>query len=307
MALEFKRNAERYAFLRWGAQAFDNLRIVPPGDGICHQINLEYLARVVWTREENGARDRVSRFAARHGQPHADDQQPRHCRLGRRRARGRRGARSASRWRCWCRRSSAAGLVGSRGAGVTATDLVLTVTQVLRRHKVVGKFVEYFGPGVDRARAARPRHDRQHDARRTARRWASSRSTPRRCATCARPGATRRRSRWSRPTPRRKGLWRDATTPDARNTRAIVEIDLASGRAERCRARAGRTSACRSRDAPRRLSRSRSSAQAPSSANAHCQGRRHRDRRHHELHQHVESVGDDRRRTCSRATPWRAA
>ncbi|MGH8697015.1 MAG: aconitase family protein, partial [Burkholderiales bacterium] len=50
-ALEFERNAERYAFLRWGAQAFDNLRIVPPGNGICHQVNLEYLARVVWTSD----------------------------------------------------------------------------------------------------------------------------------------------------------------------------------------------------------------------------------------------------------------
>ena len=55
LALEMQRNAERYAFLRWGAQAFDNLRIVPPGSGICHQINLEYLARVVWTGPEKDA------------------------------------------------------------------------------------------------------------------------------------------------------------------------------------------------------------------------------------------------------------
>ena len=98
-ALEIERNAERYAFLRWGAQAFDNLRIIPPGNGICHQINLEHLARVVWTREEGGRR-RLSRLAARHGQPYADDQQPRHPRLGRGRSRRRRRARSASRWRC---------------------------------------------------------------------------------------------------------------------------------------------------------------------------------------------------------------
>ena len=52
--LEMQRNAERYAFLRWGGQAFANLRIVPPGNGICHQVNLEYLARVVWT-QPNGA------------------------------------------------------------------------------------------------------------------------------------------------------------------------------------------------------------------------------------------------------------
>jgi aconitate hydratase len=83
--LELQRNAERYAFLRWGGQAFSNLRIVPPGNGICHQVNLEYLARVVWT---SGG---VSGFRARHGQPHRHDQRPRHLRLGCRRAGGRRG------------------------------------------------------------------------------------------------------------------------------------------------------------------------------------------------------------------------
>src|SRR5687767_12060865 len=54
LALELKRNSERYAFLRWAAQAFDNLRLIPPGSGILHQINLEYLARVVWVREDKG-------------------------------------------------------------------------------------------------------------------------------------------------------------------------------------------------------------------------------------------------------------
>ena len=57
-ALEFERNGERYAFLRWGAQAFDNLRIVPPGNGICHQVNLEHLARVVWTTDAAAVRGR---------------------------------------------------------------------------------------------------------------------------------------------------------------------------------------------------------------------------------------------------------
>ena len=51
---EFQRNFERYAFLRWGQNAFDNFRVVPPGTGICHQVNLEYLAQVVWTKDENG-------------------------------------------------------------------------------------------------------------------------------------------------------------------------------------------------------------------------------------------------------------
>ena len=95
-ALEFERNGERYAFLRWGAQAFDNLRIVPPGNGICHQVNLERLARVVWTTDAGGGArpgDRVPGLGTRDGQPHRDDQQPRHPRLGRRRPR-RRGGRA---------------------------------------------------------------------------------------------------------------------------------------------------------------------------------------------------------------------
>src|SRR3546814_8076836 len=54
VAMEFERNGERYAFLRWGQTAFDNFRVVPPGTGICHQVNLEYLSQVVWTKEEGG-------------------------------------------------------------------------------------------------------------------------------------------------------------------------------------------------------------------------------------------------------------
>jgi aconitate hydratase len=54
VALEFSRNKERYEFLRWGAGAFDNFRVVPPGTGICHQVNLEFLSQTVWTRDEDG-------------------------------------------------------------------------------------------------------------------------------------------------------------------------------------------------------------------------------------------------------------
>ena len=147
-ALELKRNAERYAFLRWGAQAFDRLRIVPPGNGILHQINLEYLARVVWTADGVAYPDSVLGMDSHT----ADDQQPRHPRLGRRRPRRRR--RGAGR---------VGGDAGSRSdrlpagrkprPGVTSTDIVLTVTQTLRQHKVVDKFVEYFGPGSPSSRS----------------------------------------------------------------------------------------------------------------------------------------------------------
>jgi len=147
LARELQRNAERYAFLRWGAQAFDNFRIVPPGSGICHQVNLEYLARVVWTGKE-GMRD----LAYPDSVLGMDSHTAMINSLG------------VLGW-------GVGGLEGGAGAlgesvsmlvpevigcrlhgklrpGVTSTDLVLSVTQMLRSHKVVDKFVEYFGPGV---------------------------------------------------------------------------------------------------------------------------------------------------------------
>ena len=150
LALELKRNAERYAFLRWGAQAFDNLRIVPPGSGICHQVNLEYLARVVWSRDER--KDGASAVAYPDSVLGMDSHTAMINSLG------------VLGW-------GVGGLEGGAGAlgesvamlipevigcrihgklkpGVTSTDLVLSVTQMLRAHKVVDKFVEYFGPGV---------------------------------------------------------------------------------------------------------------------------------------------------------------
>jgi aconitate hydratase len=81
--LEFHRNRERYAFLKWGQSAFRNFSAVPPGMGICHQVNLEYLARVVFTTESNG--ERVAYPDTVYGLPHHDDQRPRRAGLGRRR------------------------------------------------------------------------------------------------------------------------------------------------------------------------------------------------------------------------------
>ena len=89
--LEYERNGERYAFLRWGQTAFDNFRVVPPGTGICHQVNLEYLAQMVWTAEDRRQDLRLSRHAGRHRQPHDDGQRPGGAGLGRRRHRGRGG------------------------------------------------------------------------------------------------------------------------------------------------------------------------------------------------------------------------
>jgi aconitate hydratase len=136
---EFERNAERYAFLRWGQNAFERFAVVPPDTGIVHQVNLEYLARVVFVAERStGAAARLSRHARRHRLAHDDGQRPRRARLGRRRHRGRGGdARPAD------VDADAAGrrlpLHGALREGATATDLVLTVTEMLRAKGVVGR------------------------------------------------------------------------------------------------------------------------------------------------------------------------
>jgi len=145
--LEFLRNKERYAFLRWGQTAFRNLAIVPPDTGIVHQVNLEYLARVVFVQESPGKRvaypdtlvgtdshttminglgvlgwgvGGIEAEAAMLGQPVS----------------------------MLIPQVVGVKLIGKLREGATATDLVLTITEMLRKHGVVGKFVEYFGPGL---------------------------------------------------------------------------------------------------------------------------------------------------------------
>ncbi len=142
--LEFERNRERYQFLRWGQSAFDNFRVVPPDTGICHQVNLEYLSRVVFTDD--------------HGRAYpdtlvgTDSHTPMVNGLG------------VVGWGVGGIEAEAAmlgqaismlipdvvgvKLAGALPEGATATDLVLTVTEMLRRQGVVGRFVEFYGPGV---------------------------------------------------------------------------------------------------------------------------------------------------------------
>ncbi|MCE9639635.1 MAG: aconitate hydratase AcnA, partial [Betaproteobacteria bacterium] len=147
MALELKRNAERFSFLRWGGQVFDNLHVVPPGGGICHQVNLEYLARVVRVQQHG-----EYELAYPDSMVGIDSHTPMVNGLG------------IVGWGVSGMEGVAAALgepvsmlipqvVGCRlggrlNPGVTATDLVLTITQMLRKHDVVGKFIEYFGPGL---------------------------------------------------------------------------------------------------------------------------------------------------------------
>ncbi|WP_313038144.1 aconitate hydratase AcnA [Stutzerimonas nitrititolerans] len=148
VAMEMKRNGERYEFLRWGQQAFDNFRVVPPGTGICHQVNLEYLGQVVWTRDEDG-----KTIAYPDTLVGTDSHTTMINGLG------------VLGWGVGGIEAEAAmlgqpvsmlipevvgmRLTGKLNEGVTATDLVLTVTQMLRKQGVVGKFVEFFGPGLD--------------------------------------------------------------------------------------------------------------------------------------------------------------
>ncbi|HMI40258.1 MAG TPA: aconitate hydratase AcnA [Sphingomicrobium sp.] len=148
VALEYQRNAERYEFLKWGASAFDNFQVVPPGTGICHQVNLEYIAQCVWSSaDQNG--DTVAYPDTLVG---TDSHTTMVNGLG------------VLGWGVGGIEAEAAMLaqpvsmlipevVGFRLAGelkegITATDLVLTVTQMLRAKGVVGKFVEFFGPGL---------------------------------------------------------------------------------------------------------------------------------------------------------------
>ena len=149
VALEYQRNAERYEFLKWGSRAFDNFQVVPPGTGICHQVNLEHIAQTVWTSpDQNG--DEVAYPDTLVG---TDSHTTMVNGLG------------VLGWGVGGIEAEAAMLgqpvsmlipevVGFRldGAlkeGITATDLVLTVTQMLRAKGVVGRFVEFYGPGLD--------------------------------------------------------------------------------------------------------------------------------------------------------------
>lgn len=145
---EFQRNYERYAFLRWGQRAFDNFRVVPPGTGICHQVNLEYLAQVVWTKTIDG-----KTLAYPDTLVGTDS----HTTMI--------NGLSVLGWGVGGIEAEAAmlgqpismlipevvglKLSGQLPEGATATDLVLTVTQLLRQHGVVGKFVEFYGAGLD--------------------------------------------------------------------------------------------------------------------------------------------------------------
>ena len=142
--LEFERNRERYEFLRWGSQAFPSLRVVPPNTGICHQVNLEYLARVVQV-DGNGVAYPDTLVGTDSHTPMVNGLGVLGWGVGGIEAEA---AMLGEPLSMLVPRVVGFRLSGALQEGTTATDLVLTVAELLREHGVVGKFVEFFGPGV---------------------------------------------------------------------------------------------------------------------------------------------------------------
>ena len=322
---EYRRNGERYALLRWAQQAFDGVRVVPPGAGICHQVNLEHLGRVVTVRDGVALPDTlvgtdshttminglgvlgwgvggIEAEAAMLGQP------------------------------MFLPTPSVVGVrvLGALPPGTTATDLVLTLTQMLRAHGVVGKFVEFFGDGLLDARARGSGDAVEHVPRVRGDR----RVLPGGRRDAALPGAHRP----GRPRRPRRALHEGAgPVPSRRRPRAGVHRDRSSSTSPRSSrrspARSGRRTACRCPASGPRSSRRSATGSSPIPRRPRsgvCSGRGEaprspsiatqtvepgaeepvpldhgvdparlgRDRRDHQLHEHVEPVGDARRRAA---------
>ena len=224
--LEFERNGERYSFLRWGQNAFNNFRVVPPGTGICHQVNVEYLAQVVWVGEEDDG-TLVAYPDTLVGTDSHTTMVNGLAVLG---------------WGVGGIEAEAAMLgqpismllpevvgfkvTGKLKEGTTATDMVLTATQMLRKKGVVGRFVEFFGPGLDNLTVAD--------------RCTVANMAPEYGATCgffpvdqqtlnylSFTGRDKARVALVEAYAKAQGLWRDASSPDPVFT-DVLELDLGS-------------------------------------------------------------------------------
>ncbi|MCC7281242.1 MAG: aconitate hydratase AcnA, partial [Acetobacteraceae bacterium] len=222
---EFERNGERYTFLRWGQEAFANFRVVPPGTGICHQVNLEYLGQCVWTGTEGGVT-----YAYPDSLFGTDSHTTMVNGLG------------ILGWGVGGIEAEAAmlgqpiamlipdvvgfRLSGQLPEGATATDLVLTVAQMLRRKGVVGKFVEFFGPGLDDLPVA----DRATIGNMSPEYGATMAFFPldaRAITYLNLTGRDTHQIRLVEAYAREQGLWRDASTPDPVFS-DVLELDLST-------------------------------------------------------------------------------
>ncbi len=213
---EYERNRERYLLLRWAQKAFHNFRVVPPGTGIVHQVNIEYLARVVQMRPQGGE---LIAF------PDTLVGTDSHTTMV--------NAMGVLGWGVGGIEAEAVLLGqplyllapevlgfrfhGQLPEGATATDLVLVVTQVLRQHGVVGRFVEFYGPGLSQLSSPTgrrcPTWPRNMGPRPRCSRW-----TRKRCSTSVAPGAAKTWCRSSSATPRNKGC----SAPTSRPTRSLA-------------------------------------------------------------------------------------
>ena len=239
---EYERNGERYAFLRWGAGAFDNFRVVPPGTGICHQVNLEYLAQTVWTKKANGGNPVAFPDTLVGTDSHTTMV----------------NGLSVLGWGVGGIEAEAAmlgqpismlipevvgfRLTGELKDGVTATDLVLTVTEMLRRPawSANSSSSSASASPICRSRTAPPSPTWRRNMARPA---ASSPSTRRRWPISRRPRARSGASRWSRPTPRRRGSIAKPTRRTRCSPSCSSSISARSSR--RSPGRSGRRTACR--------------------------------------------------------------
>ncbi len=224
VAMEYERNGERYTFLRWGQSGFDNFRVVPPGTGICHQVNLENLAQVVWSDADQGGQQ-VAYPDTLVGTDSHTTMVNGLAVLG---------------WGVGGIEAEAAmlgqpvsmllpevigfKLTGRLPEGATATDLVLTVTQMLRKKGVVGKFVEFYGTGLDGLSLA----DRATISNMAPEYGATCGFFPIDAETIRYMKATGRdpqRCAMVEAYARKQGMWRTARTPDPVFT-ATLSLDL---------------------------------------------------------------------------------
>ncbi|HEX6072157.1 MAG TPA: aconitate hydratase AcnA [Sphingomicrobium sp.] len=222
--LEYHRNGERYQFLKWGSRAFDNFQVVPPGTGICHQVNLEYIAQCVWTGDDQNGET----IAYPDTLVGTDSHTTMVNGLG------------VLGWGVGGIEAEAAmlgqpismlipevvgfRLSGELREGITATDLVLTVTQMLRQKGVVGRFVEFFGPGLDSMTVA----DRATIANMSPEYGATCGFFPIDSRTIEYLELTGRdadRIALVKAYARAQGLWRDASTPEPLFTDTL-ELDI---------------------------------------------------------------------------------
>src|SRR4051794_3272208 len=230
---EYRQNSERYEFLKWSQKSFDNFRVVPPGTGICHQVNLEYLAQTVWTKKDKVKLE---------GKPTVIDVAYPDTLVGTDSHTTMVNGLSVLGWGVGGIEAEAAmlgqpismllpevvgfRLVGKLPEGATATDLVLTITQMLRRRGVVGRFVEYCGPGIAELaladRATIGNMAPEYGA--TCGFFPIDAETIRYLTITARDPA---RVKLVEAYAKAQGLWRDANTPDPEFT-DLLELDLST-------------------------------------------------------------------------------